>query len=506
MTNLIKEAQEKYDAGQPIMSDEAFDKLTNDESQFKLTEDTYTVKHYRPMGSMNKVHSEEDLMKVLPSGVYVQPKFDGISCELILENGEIKSMSTRGNGEYGKDMSHLLKKGLFFGSVWNPEIVAVYGELTLKSDEPSQKDRNVVAGIANKTEPSEEEVGSLMFNIYQAYRSTGLLVPYGELSAVYFCDSPQVQTSYTYVANTGGSGVNLMLLQGLFDSEYKHTKRDGIVFKQMGALGVSDSFEIALKPEPMSAVTTIKDVSWTKGKSKFASTAIIDPIELGGVSISRVTLPERYIREMDLCVGDMIEVTRAGDVIPKIIGKVQDGEVRSEIKPPMECPYGHTLIKVGKTLKCTHSNCEMFEKDFIYPLMEIMFWGVKRAPKSKIRSLISDGTVFCYNLFLLDQYKHKLTQRQQELVKQGISNFLTNEPEAKLLHAMNIDGMSFEKCKDIVKEYGSIEEYAKGDDKDLFVASVKFILDNSSIVKLTIEDIEGYAQEYKDSKFYLNKE
>lgn len=501
MTNLIKEAQEKYDAGTPIMSDEAFDKLTNDESQFKLTEDTYTVKHYRPMGSMNKVHSEEDLMKVLPSGVYVQPKFDGISCELILENGEIKSMSTRGNGEYGKDMAHLLKKGLFFGSVWNPEIVAVYGELTLNSEEPSQKDRNVVAGIANKTEPSEEEVGSLMFNIYQAYRSTGLLVPYGELSAVYFCDSPQVQTSYTYVANTGGSGVNLMLLQGLFDSEYKHTKRDGIVFKQMGALGVSDSFEIALKPEPMSGVTTIKDVSWTKGKSKFASTAIIDPIKLGGVSISRVTLPERYIREMDLCIGDMIEVTRAGDVIPKIIGKVQDGEVRSEIKPPMECPYGHTLIKVGKTLKCTHSGCEIFAEEFLHPLMDIMFWEVKRAPKSKLRKLISDGVVSCGNLFLIDSYSNKLTQRQQELVKQGISNFLSNNTEAKLLHAMNIDGMSYEKCKDIIKEYGSITDYAKSDDKDPFVASVKFILENSSEVSSAIESIEFYSKEFKEGEF-----
>lgn len=506
MTDLIKEAQEKYDAGMPIMSDEAFDKLTNDESQFKLTEDTYTVKHYRPMGSMNKVHSEEDLMKVLPSGVYVQPKFDGISCELILENGEIKSMSTRGNGEYGKDMSHLLKKGLFFGSVWNPEIVTVYGELTLKSDEPSQKDRNVVAGIANKTEPSEEEVGSLMFNIYQAYRSTGLLVPYGELSAVYFCDSPQVQTSYTYVANTGGSGVNFMLLQGLFDSEYKHTKRDGIVFKQMGALGMTNSFEIALKPEPMSAVTTIKDVSWTKGKSKFASTAIIDPIELGGVSISRVTLPERYIREMDLCIGDMIEVTRAGDVIPKIIGKIQDGEVRSEIKPPMECPYGHTLIKVGKTLKCTRYGCEIFAEEFIYPLMEIVFWGVKRAPKSKLRKLISEHKVTLSVLFLMDAYKGNLTSNQQNLVKQGLINFLSKDTEAKLLHAMNIDGMSFEKCKDIIKEYGSITEYAKGDDKNPFIASVKFILDSSLEVLTTIEDIELYAEAYKENRFYLNED
>lgn len=494
-SNIVKDAQVAYDKGKPIMSDEAFDKLTNDESQFKLTEDTYTVKHYRQMGSMNKVHTEENLMKVLPSGVYVQPKFDGISCEIILENGVIKSMSTRGNGDYGKDLSNLLDKGLFFDTTWNPEIIAVYGELTLKSDKPSQKDRNVVAGIANKTEPSSEEVGSLMFNIYQAYRSTELLVPYGELSAVYFCDSIQVKTSYTYIANSDGSGVNLMLLRGLFDSEYPNTKRDGIVFKQMDSLGTSDSFEIALKPEPMSAVTTITDVSWKRGKSKFAATAIIDPIELGGVSISRVTLPERYIREMDLCIGDTVEITRAGDVIPKIVDKVQSGEVRSEIKPPLECPYGHTLLKVGKTLKCTHSNCKVFSDDFIYPLMEIMFWDVKRAPKSKLRKLIGDGVVSCNDLFMLDRYKDNMTQRQQELIKQGINNFLTNNTEAKLLHAMNIDGMSYEKCKDIIKEHGSIEEYAKGDDKDPFITSVKFILENSEEVAKTINEIRELSEE-----------
>ena len=71
---------------------------------------------------------------------------------------------------------------------------------------------------------------------------------------------------------------------------------------------------------------------------------------------------------------------------------------------------------------------------------------------------------------------------------------------------MNIDGMSYEKCKDIIKEYGSITNYAKSDDKDPFVASVKFILDNSLEVSTTIKDIELYAEAYKDGKFYLNEE
>ena len=93
-------------------------------------------------------------------------------------------------------------------------------------------------------------------------------------------------------------------------------------------------FSIALTPKPMSSVTKIVDVSWTKGKSKFASTAIIEPINIDGVTISRVTLPAKYIKEMDLHIGDYIEVTRAGDVIPRIVGLVKEGETREEIKEP----------------------------------------------------------------------------------------------------------------------------------------------------------------------------
>ena len=105
------------------------------------------------------------------------------------------------------------------------------------------------------------------------------------------------------------------------------------------------------------------------------------------------------------------------------------------------------------------------------------------------------------DLFLINRYKGNLTQNQQNLVNQGLTNFLTKNTEAKLLHAMNIDGMSFEKCKDIINEYGSIEEYAKGDNKDPFVASVKFILENSSEVSSAIESIEFYSKEFKEGEF-----
>ena len=143
MTDIIKQAQEAYDAGKPIMSDEAFDNLTDSESQFELTEDTYTVKHEQYMGSMPKVHSFDELSKIAKDGDYVQPKFDGISCEIVLENSKIKSISTRGNGAYGKDLSNLLDAGFLKNSVWNSNITLVYGELVLLINNPTQKDRNV---------------------------------------------------------------------------------------------------------------------------------------------------------------------------------------------------------------------------------------------------------------------------------------------------------------------------------------------------------------------------
>ena len=224
---LLKHAQEEYDKGTPVMSDEAFDTLTDSESQFKLTEDTYTVKHNHYMGSISKVHSEEKLLDVVGNGWVAQPKFDGISCELILENGYIKSISTRGNGEYGKDLGHLLSCGFLEGVVWNPELESVYSELTFVSDNTSQKDRNIVAGIANKSDVSQDEINSLQLNVFKVYYKNNIIVPYTELERVYLCNSKQVVPSKTYVTLEPH---NIKVLQEMFDQDYPKVKRDGIVF------------------------------------------------------------------------------------------------------------------------------------------------------------------------------------------------------------------------------------------------------------------------------------
>lgn len=490
MSDIIKEAQEAYDKGTPIMSDEAFDVLTDSESKFELTEDTYTVKHAHYMGSMSKVHHVRDLVGKANDGDYAQPKFDGISCEVILEHGKIKSISTRGDGNYGKDLSHLVEAGFLKDTTWNMNLTSVNGEIVLVSENPSQKDRNIVAGLANRTDVTPEDVSNLLLIVFKAHRDHSL-VGHEEFRSMFLATTTQAQTSYTLVAHTIDEDT-INNLRKSFDDMYPMVKRDGIVFKSR-----TQTSEIALKPEPLSSVTKITGVEWTKGKSKFASTALIEPIELGGVNISRVTLPAKYIREMDLAIGDFIEVTRAGDVIPRIVGKVKDGESRKGIEPPVNCNCGGSYITVGKKLLCDSADCKHNETAFLRKIIEVLFWGIKRAPKSKLNSLVSEGKLTLDDLFEGEIFE-TLTSRQYELVLQGIARNFQSDISEKILYCMDIDGLTYPVAKDIMK-YNTDVFDASTNTSVKFRKEIEEVLKNHNIdLFISRMELEQFSKEISD--------
>lgn len=487
--DLIKQAQQAYDEGHPIMSDEAFDNLTNDESQFKLTEDTYTIKHQHLMGTLPKSHSAEEVNNFLRENTYyVQPKFDGISCEIILDNGKVKSISTRGKGDYGKDLQNLAQAGFLQNTNFNPALLSVYGELTRYYGNPSQKDRNYVAGVCNSSKPTSEDVKHLRFNVFKAYTNeVAPLMPY-ELEQIYICDNPIVRHSKCFEITTPITEETSKEIFSRFDEMYKSTKRDGIVFRDINGTDL-----LALKPEPKSAVTKIEDVSWTKGKEKFAATAIISPVEISGTTISKVTLPEKYIHEMDLHINDYIEIIRAGDVIPKIVRKVKDGENQKEITPNTKCEYcGNNLQKVGKSLVCETPNCESFEINYLQALVDLLSKHVKRLPKSKFNKLIKSKVITLSNLFDLEKYSSSLTENDLIKVKECYNLLKRNHTKINLL-AFNVSGLS-KKYVDNIFNHGHIELEDLLESEDPIWVSVKYILENSKEIKSYLNKCKSFSE------------
>ena len=214
-------------------------------------------------------------------------------------------------------------------------------------------------------------------------------------------------------------------------------------------------------------------------------------------------MPARYIREMDLHIGDYVEVTRAGDVIPRIVRLVKQDEDRKEIKEPNVCKYGHELKLIGKALKCSDTSCKSTEEEYLHQIKEILFWSIKRPPRSKLNKLISSGDVTLQNILHCEQYKNKMTPREYELVKQGITNFIVNNTYSKIIFAMNIDGLTYPKAQEIIKEYSSIINYVENVD-DVYSTAVTHVIINNSI-KDFIKDSENLFNEYMNGDGELHE-
>lgn len=107
-----------------------------------------------------------------------------------------------------------------------------------------------------------------------------------------------------------------------------------------------------------------------------------------------------------------------------------------------------------------------------------MFWGIKRAPKSKMYKLVKSGDVDIHNILEPNTYSSKLTARELNLVNAGVEN-IEKDLSSKALCAMNIDGLTYEKAKSIIDEYDSVANYIK-ENSGPFAESISFILSHSS--------------------------
>ena len=308
---ILQQASEDYYNGKPTMSDEQFDKLAvyaqYDEVGFSSRDNR--VPHAFQMYSLQKIFSNE--LDKQPFGKYkgeivVSPKLDGAAVSLLYVEGQLHKALTRGDGKRGLDITDNVKSlvpnslGEFKG-----HLIQITGEVV--APKTIKNARNYAAGALNLKDVEEFNSRDLRF------------IAYG------------VQDSWNECWSIDMSYLESFGFDTVLSNDWTAYPDDGLVFriddyKDFDALGYTSKHPrgaYALKQRNEGVITKLVNVVWNVGKSGVvAPVAILEPIEIDGAVVSRATLHNmRYINDLNLEIGCLVEVIRSGEIIPRILSR-----------------------------------------------------------------------------------------------------------------------------------------------------------------------------------------
>jgi DNA ligase (NAD+) len=336
------------------------------------------VRHAVPMLSLDNAFSDEDVADFVgrvhrflaTHGATIdftaEPKIDGLSCNLRYERGHLVTAATRGDGAEGENVTANVRTiadvpGVLHGAA--PEIVEVRGEVYMShADFAALNARQEAAGERLFANPRNAAAGSLRQLDARITASRPLkffAYAWGEMSAM----PAETQSGMIAIFKAWGFETNPLTVvrsdaAGLLD----HFRRiesqratlgydiDGVVYKvdrldlqaRLGFVSRSPRWAIAHKFPAEKATTVLEDIEIQVGRTgALTPVARLKPVTVGGVVVTNATLhnADEIIR-LDVRVGDTVTVQRAGDVIPQILGVVDDGEHagRSAYVFPHVCP------------------------------------------------------------------------------------------------------------------------------------------------------------------------
>lgn len=522
---LLREAVEYHDyryyvKNNPVISDKAYDKLYDRletlEQEFDLVDpnsptqrvgsepldELETRNHTREMLSLD---SSEEAEKVRDFGervrdavgeaeYSVEPKFDGLSVEIIYRGGELEAAITRGDGIEGDDITENVKtiKEVPLKVRHAPEFIALRAEIYMPRDgfheineervkegeEPFANPRNAAAGTVRQLDPS-----------IVADRPLG----------IYFYDVMDTRTDL----NSQEEAFELMEEIGLKVNEYNRIvdsieefldyreelldRRDdlnydidGVVAKvndfdkreAMGKTANHPRWAFAYKFPAKTGETEVNRIVVQVGRTgKLTPVALMDPVDVKGVTITRASLHnEKQAQKLGVSEGAKVKVERAGDVIPQVKEVTEEGEGAFEI--PDNCPVcGSKVIGEEEHHFCSGgASCPaQLKRSLEYfasnEAMEIEGLGEKVAEQ-----LVDEGLVEeLADLYKLDKEDllelEKFADKSAENLLEEIEESKT-EDLASFLTALGIKHVGKETARDLAGEF-TLDELMEADRGEL---------------------------------------
>ncbi|HXG30310.1 MAG TPA: NAD-dependent DNA ligase LigA [Thermodesulfobacteriota bacterium] len=393
------------------------------------------VEHRTPMMSIDNITTEEEALEfdrrvrrflgITHEIEYTaEPKFDGVSASLTYEKGVFTQGATRGDGRVGEDVTANIKTiktiplRLRNGSPL-PELIEVRGEVVLPIESFRKLNRELAeAGEPIFANPRNAASGSLrqLDSSITARRPLDFYAwGVGEVIGHEF------KTEWEVMERLRKWGFKvekrIMRCKNIKEAiSYHHEmeairdelpyEADGVVIKvdrrdyqrELGTTAKHPRWSIAYKFKPRQATTRIRDIVVQVGRMGLLTpVAELDPIRIGGVTVSRATLhTEDIIREKDIRIGDTVLVERAGDVIPEIIKPIVEKRTGKErrFNMPERCPSCGTRVeKEGSYYYCPSLSCPAQIKGRLKHLASRRAFDIEGLGEKIVEQLMKEGLI-----------------------------------------------------------------------------------------------------------------
>ena len=538
LKNRIKEANDAYRVGKPIMSDTEYDILIEELAEMSPEDELLSVVGHEildetrktrlpiPMASMNKIKTLDEIkdwqrLKLIPNAVEIicTPKYDGLS---LCVDEVIGDAITRGDGVYGQRTTehyrfignHLDINNIFsysYGEVIMPKKVFLD-----KYSNDFANPRNLVAGLINSKTPSESlrDCNYIKYGAIPAQQNK-----FNTKQEILDELNERQETKVPYHV-CGILDLSEELLISLFKDWSEDYEIDGIILEvnnlnTQNSLGRETStgnpvFARAFKHESFEqkAESEVIGISWNISKQGLLKPIIhINPIRLDGVTVSNVTGNNaRFVKDMGIGTGARVIVKRSGMVIPKIVDVVQTVDFIEPTIGGVEIGWndaGIELITLTETedqkLKKIVAFFEILEADNVGEGVVTQLWdaGYKTIKDflnitiNQLESIDRFGKKKAKIVF--DSIKKSITGIQLSKLQHasGIFSGLGSKKLALLEHfdnkptidqVMGVDGFAEISARNFVENYDIFRTFVEG---------LPVTIEQKAEVVLTGTDLEG---------------
>lgn len=395
----VRHHRDLYYNGQPVISDGEFDELfrrlqaLEEEHPELAVPDSPTkevgapvndgafadVTHPERMMSLDNVFSEEEMRDWLaktPGPYLTELKIDGLSIDLVYENGELTRAATRGDGVTGEDITanarviedipHTLKGDA-------PAFLEVRGEVFIRPEDfpelnelrqkeggkPFANPRNTAAGGLRQKNPEDVKKRKLRMICHGIGAREGFNPQTQHEAYLKLAEWGLPVSEYTRQAETAEDVIKAVKYWGEHRNDAIH-EMDGLVVKvdsvaeqrALGATSRAPRWAIAYKYPPQEVTTKLLDIEVSVGRTGRATPfAVLEPVFVSGSTVSMATLHNQHeVKRKGVLIGDTVVVRKAGEIIPEVLGPVadlRDGTER-EFVYPENCPSCGTKLAPAK--------------------------------------------------------------------------------------------------------------------------------------------------------------